>query len=123
MRILVLNCGSSSIKYRLFDEEQSVAKGIVERIGQDDSDVAGHRDGLQRVMNDLDADMSGGGLEAIGHRVVHGGDRFAAPMRIDDEVEAAIDELARCQQVLARRLVVTLEIGRRRLGEHQDAAG
>ena len=86
MRTLVLNCGSSSIKYRLFDDEQSVAKGIVERIGQDDSDVADHRIGLQRVMDDLDARLSDGGLDAIGHRVVHGGEEFVEPTLIDSEV-------------------------------------
>ena len=86
MRTLVLNCGSSSIKYRLFDDEQSVAKGIVERIGQVDSDVADHRIGLQRVMDDLDARLSDGGLDAIGHRVVHGGEEFVAPTLVDSEV-------------------------------------
>ncbi len=86
MRTLVLNCGSSSIKYRLFDEEQSVAKGIVERIGQHDSEVANHRIGLERVMTDLDAHLSDGGLDAIGHRVVHGGEEFVEPTLIDSEV-------------------------------------
>ena len=86
MRTLVLNCGSSSIKYRLFENEQSVAKGVVERIGQHDSDVADHRIGLRRVMDDLDARLSDGGLDAIGHRVVHGGEEFVEPTRIDSEV-------------------------------------
>ena len=86
MRTLVLNCGSSSIKYRLFENEQSVAKGVVERIGQDDSDVADHRIGLRRVMDDLDARLSDGGLDAIGHRVVHGGEEFVEPTLIDSEV-------------------------------------
>jgi acetate kinase len=86
VRILVLNCGSSSIKYRLFDEERSVAKGIVERIGQPDSDVADHRSGLQRVMDDLEPHLADDGLDAIGHRVVHGGEEFVEPTLIDSEV-------------------------------------
>ncbi len=86
MRILVLNCGSSSIKYRLFDEERGVAKGIVERIGQQDGDVADHRHGLERVMEDLDAHLSDGGLDAIGHRVVHGGEEFVEPALVDSDV-------------------------------------
>ncbi len=86
MRILVLNCGSSSIKYRLFDEERSVAKGIVERIGQLDSDVADHRSGLRRVMDDLEPHLADDGLDAIGHRVVHGGEEFVQPTLIDSDV-------------------------------------
>lgn len=86
MRILVLNCGSSSIKYRLFDGQRSVAKGIVERIGQDDSEVADHRDGLRRVMHAVEQQVSDDGLDAIGHRVVHGGEEFVEPTRIDEGV-------------------------------------
>ncbi len=86
MRTLVLNCGSSSIKYRLFDGERSVTKGIVERIGQDDGDVTDHRIGLERVMRELDPHLADGGLDAIGHRVVHGGEEFVEPTRIDADV-------------------------------------
>lgn len=86
MRILVLNCGSSSIKYRLFDGEEPVATGIVERIGQQDSDVPDHRSGLRRVLADLAHHIADGGLDAIGHRVVHGGEEFVQPTLIDDDV-------------------------------------
>jgi acetate kinase len=85
MRVLVLNCGSSSIKYRLFDGEQPVAQGIVERIGQD-GDVPDHRVGLAQVMEALGSSMSDGGLDAIGHRVVHGGEAFVEPALIDADV-------------------------------------
>ena len=47
MRILVLNCGSSSIKYRLFDGDDVAAEGIVERIGEPGSEVADHHAGLR----------------------------------------------------------------------------
>ena len=86
MRVLVLNCGSSSIKYRLFDDEEPVAKGIVERIGQHDSEVPDHRSGLRRVLEALAAHIADGGLDAIGHRVVHGGEEFVRPTVIDDDV-------------------------------------
>lgn len=86
MRILVLNCGSSSIKYRLFDGEEPVATGIVERIGQQDSDVDDHRSGLRRVLAELAHHIADGGLDAIGHRVVHGGEEFVQPTLIDDDV-------------------------------------
>jgi acetate kinase len=86
VRTLVLNCGSSSIKYRLFENEQSVAKGVVERIGQPDSDVGDHRAGLQQVMDAVAPHLADDGLDAIGHRVVHGGEEFVEPTLIDRDV-------------------------------------
>ena len=97
MRVLVLNCGSSSIKYQLFDGDAVIAKGIVERIGEPGSDVADHRDGLTRVMDTVAPFTAAGGLEAIGHRVVHGGEQFVAPTLID----GAVIERIRAQIPLA----------------------
>jgi acetate kinase len=94
-RVLVLNTGSSSIKYRLFDMDgrASVADGLLERIGEEGAEVADHRQGLDRIFQTLEA--TGGlsdGLAAIGHRVVHGGERFSAPALIDEETVEAIRE-------------------------------
>jgi len=108
-QILVLNCGSSSIKYELFDMAgpASVASGLVERIGEDDSRVTHHTEGVSQVVDGPLADhraglaamneafattrpIPDGALVAVGHRVVHGGDRFAAPALIDAEVLEAI---------------------------------
>jgi acetate kinase len=96
-RVLVLNTGSSSVKYRLFDGDRAAAKGVVERIGEptdpDRGDEAvapkDHDSALKQIMGQLDLT----GLAAVGHRVVHGGLRFAAPVLIDDEVVAAIERL------------------------------
>jgi acetate kinase len=88
-RVLVLNCGSSSVKYRLFDGERTLAKGLIERIGEPGSSVADHDAALRTVMADTDLT----GLAAVGHRVVHGGGRFTAPTPIDDTVVAAIEQL------------------------------
>jgi acetate kinase len=68
MRILVLNSGSSSIKYRLLDPPRSeaLAGGLIE-------EVTDHREGLHRI-------VSGLGIQAVGHRVVHGGDLFREPL-------------------------------------------
>lgn len=115
MKILVINSGSSSIKYQLFRlEDWSVgASGGVTRIGEATgrfqhvwTDLAGvrqeltephpvpsHRAGLTRVMEALTATGVLGGvaeLAAVGHRVVHGGERFQAPTRVDDGVIEAI---------------------------------
>jgi len=94
-RVLVLNTGSSSIKYQLFDMDSRavLAAGLLERIGEEASGVADHREGLSSIFETLAA--SGGlsdGLAGIGHRVVHGGERFSAPALIDDEIVEAIRE-------------------------------
>jgi acetate kinase len=110
-KVLVLNTGSSSIKYRLFEmaDRRVLATGLLERIGEEDSRltheaegaeplvedgrVADHQDGFDLVFAAFDATGGlSGGLAGIGHRVVHGGERFSAPARIDDEVIAAIRE-------------------------------
>ncbi|GLY98938.1 acetate kinase [Actinoplanes sp. NBRC 103695] len=88
--ILVLNTGSSSVKYRLFSAElETVAKGLVERVGEDGGDAPDHESALRSIMSELDLDD----LQAVGHRVVHGGAEFTGPTVIDDEVVAAIERL------------------------------
>jgi acetate kinase len=110
-RVLVLNTGSSSIKYQLFEMEDRtvLASGLLERVGEDasrlthraegaeplvvDGRITDHRDGFDRVLGALESSGGlSGDLAGIGHRVVHGGERFSAPARIDDEVIAAIRE-------------------------------
>jgi acetate kinase len=88
-RVLVLNSGSSSVKYRLFDGASTVAKGLIERIGEEGGDAPDHRAALQRIMDELDLDD----LAAVGHRVVHGGPAFATATLIDDDVVAQIEAL------------------------------
>jgi acetate kinase len=116
MRILVLNCGSSSVKYQLFDlddqRENSLASGIVEEVGlgkpslthkrpgqakvaRADIDVKDHTDAIQVVLDVLvDPNVGVIGdvheVEAVGHRVVHGGEQFASSVRITGEVMEAL---------------------------------
>jgi len=89
MKILVLNTGSSSVKYRLFDGTATLAKGLIERIGEAGGDAGDHEAALQRVMSSVDLS----GLGAVGHRVVHGGSEFGRATVIDDEVFAVIEGL------------------------------
>ena len=111
--ILVINSGSSSLKYQLIDmsSEETLASGLIERIGEG-SGHATHKAGGVTVEHEAqvpdhtaacavmraDFDEHGPSLEselvAIGHRVVHGGSRFFEPTLIDAEVKAAIDELS-----------------------------
>jgi len=92
MKILVLNAGSSSLKFHLFevtpesidaDSEKILAKGEAER-------EAGVGEALQSVFRQI----GGTTVEAVGHRVVHGGDRFHESVIIDAEVEKQIEELS-----------------------------
>ncbi len=115
MDILVLNSGSSSLKYQLFDmtTENTTAKGLIERIGLKDSivnhepegkekvkktiDIENHEKALKIVL-DLLVDPKDGviksldDINAIGHRVVHGGENFSESALITDEVFKAIED-------------------------------
>ncbi|MFY1704154.1 acetate/propionate family kinase [Micromonospora sp. WMMA1923] len=88
-RVLVLNSGSSSVKYRLYDGDTVVDRGTVERIGEPGGGPADHAGAVRQILTELDLT----GLSAVGHRVVHGGRRFSEPVLVDDEVLAGIAEL------------------------------
>lgn len=115
MKVLVINCGSSSLKYQVLDmtNESLLAKGLVERIGMDGSVITHEKIGMDKVktevpMNDhkdaikqvLDAIQSPeygviasmDEIGAVGHRVVHAGEKFADSVIIDDAVIAALEE-------------------------------
>lgn len=90
--VLVLNGGSSSLKYQLLEPASGevFARGIVERIGSSADD---YTRALASVRERLRDAMPDGGIAAAGHRVVHGGERFRLPTLITDEVVATIREL------------------------------
>ncbi|GAA0822340.1 acetate kinase [Streptosporangium amethystogenes subsp. fukuiense] len=95
-RVLVLNSGSSSVKYRLLSGAEHLASGVVERIGELGSPVPDHRAALKVVADLLAAEglgLDSPELVAIGHRVVHGGTTFTEPTLITDEVVRKIEEL------------------------------
>ncbi len=112
--VLVLNTGSSSLKYRVVDAADGtvLASGLVERIGEATGRVEHRVDGSTHAVDvpvadheaaiaaALDAfathgpDLAGVGLRAVAHRVVHGGTRFAEPVLVDDDLVAAVHELA-----------------------------
>ena len=114
MNILVINCGSSSLKYQLIDSESEkvLAKGLCERIGIDgrltyspaggekevtDAPMPTHTEAIQLVLDALTNEKTGviKSLEevgAVGHRLVHGGEKFACSVVITDEVLAAVEE-------------------------------
>ena len=94
--VLVLNSGSSSLKYSLVEPatDRSVIDGIVERIGEDGG-VPDHEAALRVAFDAVaDAGHDVDGLVAVGHRVVHGGSEFHRPTLIDDEVVRRLRELS-----------------------------
>ncbi|SHN32040.1 acetate/propionate family kinase [Actinacidiphila paucisporea] len=96
-RVLVLNSGSSSVKYQLIDMdgEERLAAGAVERIGEPGG-TADHAQALREAADELKArglGLDSPELAAVGHRVVHGGTRFTVPTLVTDEVLAGIEDL------------------------------
>ena len=111
--ILTLNAGSSSLKFALFppDGDEPMATGLVDRIGADgvmrlkdgggdalplppDGDYSTHRQALATALAALEMSFPGLTVAAVGHRVVHGGPDFAAPIRVDEVVLAALDRFS-----------------------------
>jgi len=114
MKIIVLNCGSSSIKYQLFDMPSNdvIAKGVVEKIGLNGSfikhtktgddqvklegEILDHQQGIEYLLGILTSEKHGSlktlnEINAVGHRVVHGAEEFSGSVLITDEVVAALE--------------------------------
>ncbi|MFC0681939.1 acetate/propionate family kinase [Lysobacter korlensis] len=91
--VFVVNTGSSSIKYQLIDldAERPLASGLLERVGEPGSGIPDHESGLRAILADLDPGIE---IAAVGHRVVHGGDRFSGPTVIDEAVVQAIEDVS-----------------------------
>ena len=118
MNVLVINCGSSSLKYQLInsDTEDVLAKGLCERIGIDgrlvyqkagcDTEITEaamptHKEAIQMVLDALVNDKTGAikslsEVNAVGHRIVHGGEKFASSVVITDEV---LEAVAQCNDL------------------------
>ncbi len=119
MKILVLNCGSSSIKYKLFDmtQKEVIAQGGIERIGLKgsflkltlpsgekkvlDKDIPEHTVGVEFILktlthNEYGAIQSLDEIDAVGHRMVHGGERFSESVLLNKEV---LDAFAACNDL------------------------
>ncbi len=93
MLILIINSGSSSLKYQVRDTSQDsvLTEGLIERIGE--SEVADHAQALDQVEQELGRILGDQTLDAVGHRVVHGGERFGEPVLVNNEITRAIERL------------------------------
>ncbi|TEB12970.1 acetate/propionate family kinase [Pelotomaculum propionicicum] len=120
MKVLVLNCGSSSVKYKLYDTDANIvlAEGLAERIGMQGSRIkhlglgenikisieyalSGHEEAIKTVLHLFTHDNYGvikniDEIQAVGHRILHGGERFSSPVAIDNEV---LDLLIQCVEL------------------------
>lgn len=115
MKVLVINCGSSSLKFRLIDSdtETAIARGLFERIGENggaftyikgegekvktDREIPDHYEAVHMLTETLTDNEKGvikslDEIDAVGHRIVHGGDKFAHPVVITPEVISEIEE-------------------------------
>ncbi|MBS9375600.1 acetate/propionate family kinase [Rhodococcus sp. B50] len=135
--VLVLNSGSSSIKFRLIEPESgnSSAHGLIERIGESEGRIVfhhttgvderndaipDHRTGLRAVLEMLEGlgrPLHEVGIVAVGHRLVHGGKVFYEPTLIDDDVVRAVDELSVLAPLHNPANVVGMEVAREELPE------
>jgi acetate kinase len=113
MKVLVLNCGSSTLKFQLIQTrgsavERNLARGVVERIGGESSykfEIVGetpqdgkvaadnHEAATLKVIEWLSSHPDLGSVDAVGHRVVHGGDKFKSAVRIDEDVIESLNAL------------------------------
>lgn len=119
MKVLVLNCGSSSIKYQLFDmtDTSVLTKGLVDKIGMNGASLTNHRDdgdevrlegeiidhqqGIEYVLGVITSEKHGSikeieEIKAVGHRVVHGAEKFKSSVYITDEV---IEQMENCVEL------------------------
>ncbi|WP_168566595.1 acetate/propionate family kinase [Crateriforma spongiae] len=106
MNVLVVNVGSTTLKYACIDTQrrERLTEGLIDRIGQDGGDAPDHMTAVQDALQ-KHADIE---FAAIGHRVVQGGDRFTEPTRVTDQVRSdmvELDPLAPLHNPPARRVI------------------
>ncbi|NLI12232.1 MAG: acetate kinase [Peptococcaceae bacterium] len=116
MKVLVLNCGSSSVKYKLFDTEADLvlADGLAERLGMSGSRIkynrygqnvkinlehtlSGHEEAIKTTLslltdNDTSVIKDIEEIQAVGHRILHGGEKFSRPVAVDDDVVKSLQQ-------------------------------
>jgi acetate kinase len=137
MKILVLNCGSSTLKFQVIEtdglaESRKLARGIVDRIGASASysfkadsgaleekslPVANHEVAVRLVIDWLRSKPELRSIDAVGHRVVHGGDRFTNSVLIDDDVIAALEALCELAPLHNPGAVSGIRAARKILGD------
>ena len=138
MRVLALNCGSSSLKFDVLDAKdgaltsvQRIASGEIDRVGaaaatatlthgesrvERETDAPDQQHAFATAMSLLDEAGLAWGIEAVGHRVVHGGARFVSPSLIDDDVIGAIEAASELAPLHNKPALAALEAARSHFG-------
>jgi acetate kinase len=116
--VLVLNCGSSSLKYAVVepDSGRQIADGIIERIGEGPSAPADHEAALRAAFDELSDSglhLDSLGLVAVGHRVVHGGRDLYRPTLVDDALITTLERLAPLAPLHNPPAILGIEVARR----------
>jgi acetate kinase len=132
-RVLVINCGSSSLKFALIDPDTGdvVRRGLAERLGTDDPSVridskeprklaprAGHAEVLDQILDKL----SGQAIAAVGHRVVHGGEFFTDSVILDDDAIAKIESCSELAPLHNPANLRGIRAARERFRDHDHVA-
>jgi acetate kinase len=125
--VLVINSGSSSLKFQLVDVDSGEARssGYIERIGEGSSSIPDHDAALRRAFDTLaddGVDLRTVGLMAVGHRVVHGGNEFYRPTRLDDARVAALQQLSDLAPLHNPPALKGIEVARRLLPDTPHVA-
>lgn len=125
--VLVINSGSSSLKYQLVEPDSGTARasGHIERIGEDGSGVPDHEAALHRAFDTLAGDgidLRTCGLLAVGHRVVHGGNEFYRPTLMDDARIAALGKLSELAPLHNPPALKGIEVARKLLPDFPHVA-
>lgn len=118
--VLVINCGSSSLKYQVLEPDSGAARatGLVERIGEESSSVPDHDAALRHAFDTLaddGIDLQANGIVAVGHRVVHGGNTFYQPTLVDDAVIGRLQELSELAPLHNPAALKGIEVARKLL--------
>ncbi|MEA2072323.1 MAG: acetate kinase [Campylobacterota bacterium] len=118
MKIAVINSGSSSLKFKLFDmeSEKVLYAQFIEHIGEENSSIKNHHEALESLDVNLEH------LDGVGHRVVHGGEKFRSAVLIDEEVEKAIKELIPLAPLHNGANLEGIEVVKKRASQIQQVA-
>jgi acetate kinase len=113
--VLVLNSGSSSVKYAVVDPDSAteLAEGIIERIG--DSDVADHEQAMRRIFEQIGPQLEADDVVAVGHRVVHGGPDLYQPTLVDDALIDKLEELSALAPLHNPPAILGIQVARKAL--------
>ncbi|MFC1479628.1 acetate/propionate family kinase [Planctomycetota bacterium] len=143
MKVLVLNCGSSSVKFLIYDMDGEIkcAKGVVERVGQNDAAYSftdfersdegnlegnpDHENAIKKIitfLKDFEIIKESSEIQGVGHRVVHGGEKYTSSVKIDDDVCAAIKEISNLAPLHNPHNLAGIEIARKLLPQAEQVA-